>query len=215
MIRMPLITQISPQRRSPNRRNIYIDGQFAFGCHLNVVARFRLREGLEISADQITQIQAGEVRQDCFDTAMRSLQLRQHGRIELKKKLDRKEFGPAIVNGVLDDLERMGYLDDARFAATRAAASAEHKHHGKRRAYIELVRRGIATDIANEALAKVYDRTDTLAIARELARKQSARLSRLEPLVARRRLVGMLQRRGFDYEDIKPVIDEFLGREID
>jgi len=35
---------------------------------------------------------------------------------------------------------------------------------------------------------------------------------KLEPAVARRRLVGMLQRRGFDYESIKPVVDEVLGR---
>jgi hypothetical protein len=29
-------------------------------------------------------------------------------------------------------------------------------------------------------------------------------------VVARRRLVGMLQRRGFDYDSIKPVVDEVL-----
>ena len=47
--------------------------------------------------------------------------------------------------------------------------------------------------------------------ARRLAQKQSARLRKLDPLVARRRLAGMLQRRGFDYDTIKPVIDEVLG----
>jgi hypothetical protein len=35
---------------------------------------------------------------------------------------------------------------------------------------------------------------------------------KLEPAVARRRLVGMLQRRGFDYASIKPVVDDVLGR---
>jgi regulatory protein len=57
----------------------------------------------------------------------------------------------------------------------------------------------------------VYETTDTMAVARELARKQAPRLKRLDPQVARRRLVGMLQRRGFDYDDIKPVVDEVLG----
>ena len=212
---MPIVTQISPQRRAVNRRNVYLDGAFAFGCNLNVIARFLLREGMSLTAEQVDDIQRGEVRQDCFDTAMRSLQTRLHGRTELKKKLDRKEFGPAVIAGVLDDLERLGYLNDAQFAAAKATSAAKHKHHGKRRAYMELMRKGVPTDVANAALTEVYDKTDTLAVARELARKQAARLSRLEPMVARRRLVGMLQRRGFDYEDIKPVVDEFVGREVD
>ena len=43
---MPTITRIDEQRRRKNRRNVYLDGAFAFGCNLNVVAKFRLREGL-------------------------------------------------------------------------------------------------------------------------------------------------------------------------
>jgi NAD(P)-dependent dehydrogenase (short-subunit alcohol dehydrogenase family) len=50
-----------------------------------------------------------------------------------------------------------------------------------------------------------------LAVARALAAKQAPRLKRLDPIVARRRLIGMLQRRGFDYDEIKPVVDEVLS----
>ena len=48
---MPVITKISEQKRRANRRNIYLDGKFAFGCNLNVVAKFRLREGMTLSPD--------------------------------------------------------------------------------------------------------------------------------------------------------------------
>jgi SOS response regulatory protein OraA/RecX len=48
-----------------------------------------------------------------------------------------------------------------------------------------------------------------------LARKQAPRLRKLDPIVARRRLTGMLQRRGFDYDDIRPVLDEVLRGELD
>jgi regulatory protein len=208
---MPLITKIVEQKRSPNRRSVYFDGAFAFGCNLNVVARFRLREGLQLTQAQIDEVQQGEVRQECFDAAMRVLQTRLHSRAELRKKLMRKEWGGAVIDGVLDDLQRLGYLDDARFAKTKAMSAAQHKHHGRRRAMVELIRAGVKGDVAERALDDVYDAHDSTAVARELARKQVARLKKLEPTVARRRLVGMLQRRGFDYDSIKPVVDEVLG----
>jgi regulatory protein len=65
--------------------------------------------------------------------------------------------------------------------------------------------------VARTALDDVYDATDPVAEARSLAEKQAARFKRLDPVVARRRLVGMLQRRGFDYDAIKPVVDTVLG----
>ncbi|MDB5355821.1 MAG: regulatory protein RecX [Phycisphaerales bacterium] len=208
---MPSITKITEQRRRANRRNVFLDGTFAFGVNLNVIAKFRLREGMTLSDAQVLEIQRGEVRQECFDKAMQYLQMRLHSRAELGKKLMRREYGQAVVDGVLDDLVRLGYLNDEQFARTKALSASEHKHHGRRRVKIELLKSGIKGDIADRALDDVFAQTDSLANAKLLARKQGPRLRKLDPTVARRRLVGMLQRRGFDYETIKPVVDEVLG----
>ena len=208
---MPLITQITEQKRSPNRRNIFLDGVFAFGCNVNVVARFRLRDGMNLTSDEVEKIQLGEVKQECFDHAMRYIQTRLHGRVELQKKLMRREYGKVIVDAVLDDLQRLNYVNDEAYATARATSAAKHKHHGKRRAMAELLRKGVSRDVASRALDQVYSTSDSLAVARALAQKQLARLKRLDPHVARRRLVGMLQRRGFDYDTIKPVVDEVVG----
>jgi regulatory protein len=69
----------------------------------------------------------------------------------------------------------------------------------------------VKSDVAERALNDVYEQHDSLSVARELVRKKAPGLKRLGPIVARRRLVGMLQRRGFDYDSIKPVVDEALG----
>src|SRR5690348_14644331 len=104
---MAVVTQIFEQKRRQHRRNIYLDGAFAFGCSVNVVARFRLRVGMQLTAAQVEQIQQGEVRQEALDHALRLIQARQHSRAELFKKLMRHEYGEQVVNGVLDDLARM------------------------------------------------------------------------------------------------------------
>lgn len=208
---MPTITKILEQKKRKHRRSVYIDGKFAFGCNINVVARFRLREGQQISADQLKQIEQGELKQECFDSAMKFLEMRLHSRSELSRKLIRKEYPPALVEDVLNDLVRLGYVDDARFAKTKAMSAAQHKHHGKRRAQLELMKAGVDKATASRAVEDVYEATDSLAIARELAKKKAPSLKRLEPHVARRRLTGLLLRRGFEFDTIKPVIDEVLG----
>lgn len=210
---MPTITKITEQRRQPNRRNIHLDGAFAFGVNLNVVARFRLREGMNLTSEQVADIERGEVRQEAFDKATEYLGRRLHSRAELHKKLMGREFGERIVEDVLNDLERLGYIDDKRFATAKALSAAQHKQHGKRRAAQELLKSGVKNDTARRALEDVYDAHDSLAVARQLAQKQAPRLRKLDPIVARRRLAGMLLRRGFSYDEVRPVIDEVLGDE--
>ena len=212
---MPVVTKISEQKRRQNRRNIYLDGAFAFGINLNVVARFRLREGMTLGDDQILQIQKGEVRQECFDMAMEYLQTRLHGRAELLRKLSRREYGGAVIEDVLNQLAELGYVNDERFAHAKALSASQHKHHGRRRARIELLKAGVRGAVADRALEDVYAQHDGAAHAKLLALKQAPRLRRLDPAVARRRLVGMLQRRGFDYDTIKPVVDEVMEGQAD
>jgi regulatory protein len=209
---VPTITKILDQRRRANRRSVHLDGTFAFGCNLNVIARFRLREGMNLTAEEVEQIQQGEVRQECFDAALRFVQMRLHSRAELKRKLARKEFGPATIESVLDDLVRMEYLDDQKFATAKVSSAARHKHHGPRRAMQELMRAGVSSALARETTASVYANNDPVAIAISLAEKQIARLKRLEPQVARRRLMGLLVRRGFDSQTVRTVVQRTLGR---
>lgn len=208
---MATVTQISEQRRKANRRNVYLDGAFAFGCNLNVIAKFKLREGQVLSAEDVERIKQGEVRQDCFDSAMRFIERRMHSRNELKQKLAKQEHDAATIEGVLDDLERLNYVDDAKFAAAKVESAAKVRHHGRRRAAIELMKKGVTGEAARNALDNTYDTHDSLSVARELARKKFKSLSKLPPEVARRRLVGMLGRRGFEYDVVRPVIDEVLG----
>jgi regulatory protein len=210
---MAVITDIKEQRRNPRRRNVYLDGRFAFACNLNVIARFRLRTGMQVDGELLARIEQGEVRQECLDAALGLLSRRLHSRAELVRKLKRRQWGDGVIETVLDDLTRLGYIDDQRFARTRAMSAAQTKRHGRRRAMIDLIKTGVKRDVAEDAISEVYSDHDSTGIARSLAQKQAARLRKLDPAVARRRLAGMLQRRGFDYDAIKPVIDEVLGRD--
>src|SRR5260370_28710399 len=116
---MPIVTKISEQKNRSNRCNIFLDDQFAFGVNLNVVAKFKLRAGMLLSAEQAAQIEKGEIRQECFDVAMHFLTTRLHIRAELKRQLMRRHFGQRSSDSVLEELLRLDYVTDHRSARTQ------------------------------------------------------------------------------------------------
>ena len=81
------------------------------------------------------------------DVALRALRAADRSRAELDARLEQKGFDGDERRQALDELERLGYLDDERTAATRAERLADR---GYGDAYIraDLEQRGLPTDDA-------------------------------------------------------------------
>lgn len=208
---MAVITKIIVQKNRPQRMSVYLDGVPVLTLNVRVVARLGLRVGQELNYEQLRQIEQARRQQECFEKATRFLAMRMHSRVELARKLARGGEEKAIIEAVLTELERLGYVNDQQFAMTKALAAVQGRQHGRRRAMAELLKAGVKADVAGKALDEVYDPADALAAARDLVNKHVPRLSRFDPSVARRRLLGMLQRRGFEYDQVKKLVDDALG----
>ena len=96
------------------------------------------------------------------DVALRALRAADRSRAELDARLERRGFGEDERSQALDDLERLGYLDDGRTALLRAERLAER---GYGDAYIraDLERRGLPTDEALAALGPESERAAPFA----------------------------------------------------
>ena len=206
---MRTITKIGEQKRRPNRVNVHLDGEFVFACNQNVVRKFDLHVGMMLDDAQLQQVLEGEVQQECFDRAMRFLEHRMHSRAELERKLGRHEYGPQVIALVLERLTKLEYVNDAEFTRQKIQ-QMQRRLHGRRSAMAQVLRAGVKSQTAREVMASEYSTDDALTAARILIAKHQPRLCSLEPVTAKRRLLGLLQRRGFDYELIKPLVDEAL-----
>ena len=78
------------------------------------------------------------------DVALRALRAADRSRSELDARLEQRGFADAERRRALDDLERLGYLDDARTATTRAERLAE-RGYGDTYIRADLERRGLPT----------------------------------------------------------------------
>lgn len=140
------------------------------------------------------------------NTAYRYLTIRPRSRKELADKLRDREFSDYIVDAVLDHVTRLGYLDDAQFAAQWAASRVRSRGFGRRRLEQELRIKGIGSDIIKETLTTIFEEAPEAETARKEAEKKLKTLTRFEPEVRRRRLAGFLERKGFSSEIISAIV---------
>ena len=112
------------------------------------------------------------------DVALRALRAADRSRSELDARLEQRGFAADDRRQALDDLERLGYVDDERTAEARAQRLAE-RGYGDVYIRADLERRGLPTEAA---LARLEP--------------ESERASRFED-----RGPAWLARRGFAHED--------------
>lgn len=177
------------------------------------------RVGASLTADSLTKLLHAGAITELVDRALGFLARGRRSRRELEIRLlrpkrDREPPSRAMVAEALDRLEASGVLSDAEVA--RAEASSRlRRGEAPGRVRQTLRRKGIDGRRTDEAISDAVelDGFDELTACRAQAEKRWRSLSKLESLVARRRLMAFLQRRGFSGAVIGSVLKELTRRE--
>src|SRR5699024_5400329 len=118
-----------------------------------------------------------------------------------------------VIGDVLDRYRDVGMVDDAAFAQAWVSSRHHSKKLSRRALSNELRRKGVDTELVDEALEQVDDDSEREA-AVHLARKRwrALRTRELPPEVAFRRLVSMLARKGYPASVSVSVVKEILAQ---
>ncbi len=146
---------------------------------------------------------------DIKTAALKLLSYRARSRQEMAEKLQRKGFDSGQIDGVINLLETAGLINDRALAAELFRYSVEIKTLGKKGIRVFLASRGIERDLIDKTLATHSPETEENA-ALEFAGRKLKILKRYKPEVIKRRLWGMLQRRGFSPDVINKTINTVL-----
>lgn len=133
---------------------------------------------------------------DCHERALRLLSVRPRSRHELASRLRLAGFDAEEIADELERLEAVGLLDDESFALAVAEHQVKVRHAGRRAVFSALAAKGVDRGTIEETLASLDE--DEEGRATELAHQRARALASLPPEKAYARLVGFLQRRGYD-----------------
>ncbi len=143
--------------------------------------------------------------------AYRLLTYRPRSRAEIIEKLLEKGFDSTVIEPVLEDLERYGYVNDRQFAEQWTAGRLRLRGFGRHRIERELRDKGIGRDIIAATLANVCNDEIEMRTARASAERKLKMLRSFDREIRRRRLAAFLERKGFSYDIIRTVLKDLDG----
>jgi regulatory protein len=197
---MKKITAMVVQKKNPNRVNIHLDGEFAFGL-ARIVAAW-LRVGQELSDEKIEQLQAEEARERAYQQSMLFLSYRARSESEIRKNLRKHEIPQVVIDQTIERLRQDGLANDSQFASAWVENRSMFRPRSRRMMAMELKQKGLD----EEAIHAAIENVDDDAAAYEAAQKKAPRFKSLEWNDFRRKLSEFLARRGFSYSVISPVV---------
>lgn len=131
-------------------------------------------------------------------------------RAELATKLAQRNVPNDLATKLLDRFEEVGLIDDRAFARDWIEQRQRGRGLAKRALALELRNKGVADEIAQEALAEIAA-VDEEEVARALVSAKLRSVRNLDKDKATRRLVGMLARKGHSPGLAYRVVAELLG----
>lgn len=209
---MPILTGLAPDPRRPGHRLVELDrGRFA-SLPDEVLAPLRLTVGRPLGEADLARLRDLADAEAAYRAAVRALSLRSRARLDLRRRLLRRQHPPAALDRALDRLADQGLLDDARFAREYAAQRAV-RGRGPARILRDLLAQGVERKAAESAITSAFaeEGIDPARSARAAAERRAAQLAALPPSVARRRLLVFLRRRGFAGHEAVQLVRELVG----
>lgn len=205
-----IISDVEAQKKSPNRCAVFIEGEFAFGIHADLVVSEGLFKGRRLDQDALNRLLEEDAFLRAREKAYQFLSYRPRSEHEIRNRLKQKGFGPLCVDRVIARLRELGMIDDRQYAASFATARIRSKGYGPSRIRSELRAKGIPSEIIEKTVEDAFAGVTLDDLAFQTAEKIRPRLEReSDPRRRRKKLEDYLKRRGFSFDEIRTVLHRF------
>jgi regulatory protein len=200
---MPVITDISSQKRHANYYSIFVDDKFSFSLTDLELSNSRLVIGQNLSPAEVDHWQRTSEASKAYHQAINLLSYRMRTRREMSQRLARKGWEEGIVEIVIERLVSEKLLDDEAFGASWVTSRNLLKPTSKRKLALELRQKGLDSEAVEVALADVSREDQIEAIKTIIAKKQ-----KLARYADQQVLIRYLASQGFSYDLVKTALEQ-------
>ena len=192
------ITRI--QRTKQGRFALFCDAGFLFSVDGETLLKHQVEEGDLFTDRELDDLREASDERRAKDKALVYLSLRDHGFVELLKKLERS-FDHDTALAAVRAMEGLGLIDDQAFAAHRAKYLVETQGRSLREAAQKMRELGLDKELISASL-EPYEETGADNAAALILKKYAHKLRQGEV----QKVLAALQRRGYTYGEAKQAL---------
>ena len=197
-----VITKIEPQKSHKERYSVFAGGQFLVGISQETLLKFDLYTGKKISAENLSKLKNAESEIKLRDQAYRYLSRRAHSCQELQLKLSNKGYAKDLIQHIISDFLRRGYLNDHDFARSFIIEEINLKKSGPILIRNKLLKKGISLNTCDDLISSLYDFQDQIDNCAFLAGKKYKQGTGDDDQKKKKILINYLRRKGYIWEHI-------------
>lgn len=191
-----VVAQEKVRRHLGIRVNVFIDDRFSFALDGELAMRAGLRPRLEINAQRLDELLREDGDARAYARALHYLSYRLRSENEVRDRLKRDEWPESVIERVIARLRQSGLTDDAGFAQAYVADRSRSRPRGARALQYELKNKGVDRETIQAAMP---DAESEIELAMSAAQSRLRQVQNLDERERREKLLGFLQRRGFNF----------------
>jgi len=199
------ITDIKKQRRSKKRFNIYVDGRYSFALSEIELINNKIEIGKDVDEFEIKSLKNKDEKSKALNKALEIISRRIHSEKEVRDKLRKKNFRSDVIDKSIENLKKIGYINDEIFAREWLESRISYKPKGRALIKRELLYKGVNPEIMERVLELVYNKDREKKELERLYRERKKIIGKKHQ--EKDKLVRYLISRGFLWEDIKDTIE--------
>ncbi|MFN3781492.1 MAG: regulatory protein RecX [Candidatus Kapaibacteriota bacterium] len=201
-----------------SKRNGYCVVEFDNGVShqfsLDIVARYKLRKGLELPQNVFDEISKEQRLIDAKNFALNYVSYKRRTKQQVVSRMRQKKFTEEEISQAIKFLDEFGYLDDKSFIVSYYNYALSQKKHSIKRIRQDLLRKGVDKDLIEEVQKEINIENIEYENALKIAEKKIEQLTKQNKSKIIERLAQHLFAKGFSWEIINSVCDFYRTRGV-
>ncbi|WP_429971350.1 recombination regulator RecX [Fructilactobacillus sp. Tb1] len=170
MSRTYKVTKVEAQKR-PGRYNVYLNEKYAFPISEEVLIKFSIFKGTELTHEEIEQIKVADSISKLYGKAVDFISYRQRTEKEVRDKLKTLSEDEFAIDSTIKKLIEIRLIDDENYANSYVRQTADGQAKGPIEAKRYLMQKGVSETLILNALDEFYPASKVQENADRLAQK--------------------------------------------
>lgn len=200
------ITEIRRQKRNHDRVSVFLDGEFWTGMSESLFLDLKIHQNQEINRDEKNNIEDKVIEDGALSYAISALSRKQFSEKKLKERLEKREYGPDVIEKVIARCVDLGLLDD-KALALMVSESRKNSGQYEKKIDLRLKEIGIEKSLRDEVLREVFLNEDEFLLAEKSLAESRFKNKKLD-LKDQQRALGFLTRNGFSFKAARVAVEK-------